>query len=535
MKYMVRLVGPACHSAPSAASESFGAHIDDVQARWAYYVSRYAPLVFGNRALGASNRGAGVSSSYVVPVACLGVILTLKESAMSGELELVGDDDGLAIIGSDADIDRFLVSAKLDRARVEKLSMHRLWSASTTAGAAAQVGADFAANSGRWVKLTAESADAIKKYGLMPTKVPGVDHAMIGNPGDIKQWLQIAQAPSVLLSGPFAVSALATMMQQRAMQEQMDEIAEYLEEINEKVEDILRAQTDAVLADMVGVDLIVEDAMTIREHAGRVSEVTWSKVQGASFTIARTQAYAVRQLGAIADKLKEKADLGEVAKATRDADPKVREWLAVLARTMQLQDAVWVLELDRVLDGAAGEVEPHRAGLAAARANRIELVGRTTTRLLTQMNETVERANTRVLVNPFDSPAAVRSSNTLSEGVGQFLARVGIESVYESGDARRWRRAVREAGDKVVTTGVTGVRTAGRVGVKGFEQATEPFRAVDSDGDGIAERPRAAVAAEQAGEALKGAAAGVSEAFGTFFKRDRRQPADGTGEGDRSS
>lgn len=70
-----------------------------------------------------------------------------------------------------------------------------------------------------------------------------------------KQWLQIAQAPSVLLSGPFAVSALATMMQQRAMQEQMDEIAEYLEEINEKVEDILRAQTDAVLADMVGVDL----------------------------------------------------------------------------------------------------------------------------------------------------------------------------------------------------------------------------------------------------------------------------------------
>lgn len=206
----------------------------------------------------------------------------------------------------------------------------------------------------------------------------------------------------------------------------------------------------------------------------------------------------------------------------------------MLARTMQLQDAVWVLELDRVLDGAAGEVESHRAGLAAARANRIELVARTTARLLTQMNETVERANTRVLLNPFDSPAAVRSSNTLSEGVGQFLARVGIESAYASGDARRWRRAVMEAGDKVVTTGVTGVRTAGRVGVKGFEQATEPFRAVDSDGDGIAERPRAAVAAEQAGDALKGAAAGVSEAFGTFFKRDRRPAADAT-EGNQSA
>ena len=57
-----------------------------------------------------------------------------------------------------------------------------------------QIGACLAENSGRWVKLTAESAEAVKKYGLMPTKTPGVSHAMIGEPGDIKQWLQVAQA-----------------------------------------------------------------------------------------------------------------------------------------------------------------------------------------------------------------------------------------------------------------------------------------------------------------------------------------------------
>lgn len=60
------------------------------------------------------------------------------------------------------------------------------------------------------MKLTAESAEAVKKYGLMPTKTPGVSHAMIGEPGDIRQWLQIAQAPSALLSGPFALTALST-------------------------------------------------------------------------------------------------------------------------------------------------------------------------------------------------------------------------------------------------------------------------------------------------------------------------------------
>lgn len=361
---------------------------------------------------------------------------------MTGEIELVRDDDGLAIIGAEADIGRFLTDAKLTSAQApRKLPLHRVWSASTTVAAATQVGADVAANSGRWVKLTAESAEAIKTYGLMPTKVPGVSHAMVGSPGDIKQWLQIAQAPTALLSGPFAVTALATMMQQRAMQQQMDEIVDYLEEISEKVDDILRAQTDAVLADMIGVDLIIEDVLTLREHTGRVSEVTWSKVHGASFAIARTQSYAIRQIDAIAEKLHRKADIGKVAKATRSADPKVREWLAVLARTMQLQDAVSVLELDRVLDGAANQVEQHRAGLAVARANRISLVNRTTVRLLEQMKATVARANATVLTNPFDSPAAVRSSNALAEGLTHFRGRVGIDDGYERTEARRWTHA----------------------------------------------------------------------------------------------
>ena len=164
--------------------------------------------------------------------------------------------------------------------------------------------------------MTAESAEAVKKYGLMPTKTPGVSHAMTGKPGEIKQWLQIVQGPGVLLSGPMALSALSTVMQQRAMQQQMDEIVEYLQEINEKVDDILRSQKNAVLADMIGAELIIEEALIVRDQVGRVSEVTWSKVQATSMTIASTQAYALGELDAIAKKLKKKADLGAIAKAT---------------------------------------------------------------------------------------------------------------------------------------------------------------------------------------------------------------------------
>jgi hypothetical protein len=438
---------------------------------------------------------------------------------MGYEVELVSDGDGLAVIGQSTDVERFLLDQGLDRLRGKDLDVHRLRSLLGTGGTAVQVGSDVAANSGRWVKLTAESAAAIKQYGLMATKTPGVSHAMIGKPGEIKQWLQVAQAPGVLLSGPMALSALATMMQQQAMQEQMDEIVEYLQEINEKVDDILRSQKDAVLADMIGVDLVIEEALTVRHQVGRVSEVTWSKVQSTSMTIARTQAYALRQLDAIAEKLEKTANLGDIAKGTKEAEPKIREWLMVLARTFQLQHGVSVLELDRVLDASPEELDSHRIGLTTARQNRLELIGRSTARLLAQMDETVLQANSKVLFNPFDSPAAVRSSNQVSTGVTTFRQRLGIESGHDSADAKRWGQAAGEVLEKARDTGAGGAAAVRRFGDQTFDRATGLFRAVDIDGDGVADQPRAAAAGEQAGAAIKRAAAGLAGAFGTLFQR----------------
>ncbi|MGD1344272.1 hypothetical protein ACKUU1_00945 [Mycobacterium seoulense] len=379
---------------------------------------------------------------------------------MSNEIELVSNGDGLAIIGDSADVERFLLDQGLDRAPSKVLDVRRLSSFAGTGGTALRVGSDVAANSGRWVKLTAESAQAVKQYGLMPTKTPGVSHAMIGKPGEVKQWLQIAKAPTALLSGPLALSALSTMMQQQAMQQQMDQIVEYLQEINEKVDDILRAQKDRVLAEMIGVDLVIEEALTVREQVGRVSEITWSKIQSASMVLAQTQAYAVRQLEAIAENLVKKADLRKIAKATKDAEPKVREWLVVLARCSQLQDGVAMLELDRVLDSAPEDMDSHRLGLANARQKRLDVISSSTARLLTQMNETVRNANSRVLLNPRDAPAAVRSSNEIATGVVAFRDRLGIESGHAPSDAKRWGQAAGEVVNKALAAGAEGAAVA---------------------------------------------------------------------------
>lgn len=186
-------------------------------------------------------------------------------------------------------------------------------------------------------------------------------------------------------------------------------------------------------------------------------------MQATSAKIARTQAYALRQLDALAEKLERGTAVADLAKASRDAESKVHEWLAILARCFQLQDAIGVLELDRVLDASPDELDRHRVGLRAARQNRRELIARSTERLMARMDAAAGTANAKVLLHPTASRAVVRSSNRVGIAVVDFHGLLGIENGRQSLDARRWADAATEARDKALETGADGVEADRRL------------------------------------------------------------------------
>ena len=237
------------------------------------------------------------------------------------------------------------------------------------------------------------------------------------------------------------------LMAQLAMQQAMDEITDYLAVIDAKLDDVLRAQKDTVVAQMIGVGLQIDEAMTIREHVGRVNEVTWSKVQAAAGTIADTQAYALLQLDALADKLERKSTVAELMKTAQEAEAKTREWLAVLARCFQLQEGIAVLELDRVMETAPDDLDGHRLGLKAARDNRLNTISQSTLGLLSRMHSAAGTANSKVLFNPIQSPAVVAASTQVTASVGDFHESLGIglEQQHRGAEAmgRRCRRGSR--------------------------------------------------------------------------------------------
>jgi hypothetical protein len=392
---------------------------------------------------------------------------------MDNEIQLISDGDGLAVIGDSTAVERFLVSEAL-QSQSKDLGLQRLSSALFRGAEVAQVGSLLATGSGRWVQLTNESAQLIAKHGngLMTNSQSGLSMGVVqGSGGKIQGIVQFAQGPGSILANPAILAGAAGIMAQMAMQQAMNEIKDYLATIDEKVDDVLRAQKDAVFADMIGVDLVIEEAMTVRGEVGRVSEVTWSKVQGTSMTIARTQAYVLRQLDALAEKLEHKTDMAELSETSKDAESKVREWLAVLARCFQLQDGIAILEIDRVLDSSPDELNQHRLGLRAARQHRLELIAGSTERLMVRMDAAASRANTKVLLHPIASRSVVQSTNHVASGVIDFNGRLGIERDRDSVEARRWVDAATDARDKVIETGADGVDTAKRIGNETLDRA----------------------------------------------------------------
>ncbi|MFF9346447.1 hypothetical protein [Streptomyces sp. NPDC014734] len=402
---------------------------------------------------------------------------------MDSEIQLISDGDGLAVIGDPTAIERFLASEGLPS---KDLGLQRLRPVLANAAGAAQAGSEIAAGSGRWVKLTKESAQLVDKYGLRESSRTGLSSGVLkGSNGRIGGFVEFVTRPGTLLTNPALLAGAAGIMAQLAMQQTMGEITDYLATIDEKVDDVLRAQKDAVLADMIGVDLVIEEAMTVREQVGRVSEITWSKVQAMSVTIARTQVYAVRQLDALAEKVERRTRIGDLARTSREAESGAQEWLAVLARCLQLQEAVAVLELDRVLDAAPDELDRHRLGLRAARRNRLDLISRSTERLLARMNAAAGMANTKVLLHPTASREVVHANNHVEITVVDFHGRLGIERGRQTLEARRWGDAAAEVRDKVFERGAERVGAARRLGNETLGRARS---ATGKLSNGIAER-----------------------------------------------
>ncbi|WP_193614144.1 hypothetical protein [Nocardioides lijunqiniae] len=404
---------------------------------------------------------------------------------MTGEIQLISDGDGLAVVGQKADVEAFFADRELSETS-RPLELHQVKALLNAGSGVAGIGSEWAATHGRWMKLTEDSYQRMKKEGLRKSRRTGLRTGVFdGGKGQTGGFTEFLDTGRSFLANPANLAGAAGVMAQLSAQAMIGELKAHLDAIEVKVDEVLAAQTDMLVSGLVGTGRVIDDCLLVRELEGGIDERTWAKVQGSPAQIHHVLEYALTQLGNAERKLRGETSVRDLAVAAQEAEGTALEWLAVVARCVQLLDEVDVLELDIVLSTDPGRAERRLSTMRQARARRLEQISARTESLVGLLNQAAERANARVLLHPSASPAVVEARNHAATRVQRLNAVLGGADDEPEEDlalVRTWTGAMAEvrvrtssrassARDRAFDAGAGGAGAAARLGAQARSRA----------------------------------------------------------------
>lgn len=365
-------------------------------------------------------------------------------SKISGELQLVTDGESLLVVGAKRrDVEKFLKAHGLME-RAHKFSEKHLVSTLRTSGNLAQSISETVKASGMWVKLTEESAEAVKEFGLMDSGKSGVAHAMIGRRGDIKKWLSIDVSTTARLSNPAALSGVATAMTQASREQEAKQLRILLEKIDQKLDKVLRGQNDEIFGDLIGLENTIKAAMTVRDLEGMVDQLDWSKLTSAPLLVRRVQAKALLKLGGLTADLEQKQNFKELRQDLEETKSEVQMWLSALTRCTIALDELTVLELDYFAQLEPEKVDSRRIALNTARQEDQAALLTAVSALIERMDEAADEVDDHKLLHAIAVPKALKSLEAAKQTVTMFTDAIGMDVDWDKFDATQWVEALRE-------------------------------------------------------------------------------------------
>ena len=380
---------------------------------------------------------------------------------MVESIQVIDDGDSMALLGDLEAIDGFLQSHHL-QSLAEPINPHT--DRGYLSGMVAQVLGDRAI-SGKWVRQDGKAPKTLSQYDLHRDQRTGLSAGtvLVKDGGEAQAGQRFLGGVESALS-PVLLTSIGALITQYELQQTMQAMVKYLQRIDRHVDDILRAQRDTVLTNMVGANLVIEDALAARNQIGHVSQTTWDKVQATSLAIAQTQAYAIRQIDDITEKMGDGSGAHDPGTDMGNYRDQINEWLAVLAGSLRLQDAGTILELDRVAQVEPDELDQHRQAVKTAREHRVRVISENADHLLKQLDQTAEKANKEVLLHPQQSPRIVDYCNLIKQDMAEFGQGIGLDRSSDPLISRPWLDAARDTTFRIMETSREGVDTARNIG-----------------------------------------------------------------------
>ena len=354
---------------------------------------------------------------------------------------IIQDEQGIVFLGDAGAIDLWLKDEGFDSKAFKAKAVQTVSSVSK----GAQAASNAMAESGRWVKLTKESAELVAKYGKNCKKGPFQAGVVRQPNGRIIKHLKFTQ-PGQL--NPALLTGVSGVMAQMALEQAVSEITDYLKEIDAKLDDLLHDQKDQTISKLAGISHMIDETMLIYQQVGSISETTWSKVSGCPQDIATIQAYAIAKIKGLTEKVEHEQDPKQVRPLTQQIRQEIHQWLGMLASAVKMQDQVSCIELARVCQEEPEQLEAHRKGIALARNKRLEEIEQSLNALGKQLEAKAGIVGGKVLLNPYSSPHAIANIESITGDLNAFASTLQLEHIHlhvENGPT--WAQAAGKAVD----------------------------------------------------------------------------------------
>ena len=325
------------------------------------------------------------------------------------ELAVIVGEEGALVLGPESALERLSAGADADSSPITPELLHR-------ASQALSGIERYQKESGRWLKLDADSANYLKRMGIKPGDVrTGVIRAT-----DVPRGVAPHTGGGVLkhltfdkagLLTPAAPMVMASMVQQAAIEKQMAQMQDYLERIDSKIDSVLRFQQDSLAGDIDGVAETLAEAALILDGTTSVTDTQWATVQHVGADLAKLQGRVLRHLTAVAERMAQsKTSPSKVRETFQKTNDDARFWLYELARTVQLQNQMYVLQLNRVTAVEGEAATDYVAAVARARDKRATRLLETLSAIAQTAHELGSFSTFRKAVD-WNSPRAVDEVN----------------------------------------------------------------------------------------------------------------------------
>lgn len=433
------------------------------------------------------------------------------DSTQKDEVVVITSEEGALLLGPEAELTQLNSSDTLSPVSPELL--RRVSKALTGIE-------KYQEQSGRWLKLDAEFAKYLQLHGIKTRdiragviRVKDLPYNLTSHSGgSLLKHLKFEQTG---LLTPAAPIALASMMQQASVERQMEQMQDYLERIDAKLDAVLRFQKDSLAGEIDGIAEVLKEALLVMERTEGVTDTQWATVQQLHGELFKLQGRVLRHLSAIAEKMAQsKTSPGKVKETFQDTNTDARFWLHELARTVQLQNQMYVLQLKRV-DAVEGEsAEGYTAAVAISREKRASRLVESLSAIASTSHELGDFPLLRKAID-WNSPRAVQEINHLFSQLRDFSKAADLE-VEGAEDLEPVRHVA--AARELTSAGAAKTRQAA---VAARDTASTAQQRATEVGENVAQRARQAWHATRGAiegatrGAFEGAAKGIAEAKST--------------------